>query len=159
MPAFLADCKGTYGWAIITLTSNGKNMKLIIWLPAVIFFLPLPACQRIRHKAGTARQTLAAQKAAVTDKVIPRFDAYQPDTKFNKARFEEFFGFAPTPDVTGIYCYADRLGIDSKFQFAFSCDTATRARIIRYLALSPVAAPDNTSSGLWQSFPWWAAPK
>lgn len=102
------------------------------------------SCHRI-HRKGSE----------LADKIIAHFDPYHPDTHFNKKRFEDFFGFAPTPDVKDLYCYADEMGIDHKYQFSFRCDTATKSKIIHHLQLVRQAQPDNYSSGIWHPYPWW----
>ncbi|MEO6549292.1 MAG: hypothetical protein ABIN94_14920 [Ferruginibacter sp.] len=102
---------------------------------------------------------MSEKKNALVDKVIPTFDSFKPDTKFNKKRFEEFFGFAPTPDVKEIFCFGDQVGIDSKFLFSFKCDTSTKNKIVTNLHLTQADKPDNFSNGLWQSFLWWDSAK
>jgi hypothetical protein len=134
-------------------------MRLIICISFVVFSLGLVSCDRMQNKghavAIQAKGKLLAKRDAAVDKLIPTFDSYKPDTKYNRKRFTDFFGFVPTNDVSDLYCYNDQIGIDSKFQFSFKCDTATKARIIKYLELSPERMPNNSSSGLWTSFKWW----
>jgi hypothetical protein len=117
------------------------------------------SCDRVTQKGkqvvNRAKLTLREQKADLGDKVIANYDAYKPDTRFNKKRFQEFFGFAPTADVKEIYCHADEMGIDHDYQFSFSCDTGTVVKIAGSLKLTKASKPDNFSSGLWHSFPWW----
>ena len=105
------------------------------------------------------KEKISEKKNEAVDKVVPTFDSYNPDTKFNKKRFEEFFDFAPTSDVKNIYCFDDQIGIDSKFIFSFKCDDSTKNRIVKHLNLTKSNKPDNYSSGLWQSFPWWDSAK
>lgn len=102
-----------------------------------------------------AKVTLAEKKANIADRIIARYDAYNPDTRFNKKRFHEHFGFAPTKDVSEIYCHADEMGIDHDYQFSFTCDTSTVTRIISNLRLTQASKPDDLGSGLWHSYPWW----
>ncbi|HYH16000.1 MAG TPA: hypothetical protein VD794_12300, partial [Flavisolibacter sp.] len=117
------------------------------------------SCNQLKRKGEavveTTKQTVAEKKADLGDKIIARSDAYEPDTRYNRKRFAEFFGFAPTADVKNLYCYADEMGIDHKYQFAFNCDTVTVNRITSQLQLKKQNKPDNFSSGLWHSFPWW----
>ena len=124
-----------------------------------LLVIGLLSCHRIRHKGDEAlkwtRQALAEKKANARDKIIPHFDAFQPDTKFNKKRFEEFFHFYPSPDVKDLYCFGDMIGIDQDFQFAFNCDRATVNKIVSNLGLIKQSFPDESSSGLWHCFPWW----
>ena len=117
------------------------------------------SCHGIRRKGdevvNRAKQILAEKKADLSDKIIAHFNAFEPDTKFNKKRFEEFFGFYPTDDVKNLYCYADEIGIDHSYQFSFNCDTSAESKIIRNLGLVKQKLPDNFSCNLWRNFPWW----
>lgn len=132
-------------------------------LPALLltclFSLSTLSCNRIKRKGEEVvkqtRQSVAEKKADLEDKLIARFDAHQPDTKFNKKRFSEFFGFHPTEDVNNLYCHADEMGIDHDYQFAFNCDTATVSKIVSSLKLKKKDQPDNFSSGLWHNYQWW----
>jgi hypothetical protein len=121
------------------------------------------SCNRIRRKGqemiDRAGAKISQHKETAVDKVIPYFDSNKPDTRFNKLRFEEFFGFPPTPDVKNIYCYGDRMGIDAKFMFSFQCDTTTRNRIVTQLKLQESKRPNNFSSGSWPAFYWWDSEK
>ncbi|RYE58250.1 MAG: hypothetical protein EOP48_03955 [Sphingobacteriales bacterium] len=138
-------------------------MRLNIYILVTAFFVGIISCDRIKRKSKTvtrkAQDHLEAKRDAAIDKLIPTFDSYNPDTKYNKKRFSEFFGMAPSKDVSNIYCYNDQMGIDSKFQFAFRCDTTTRSRIVEFLGLSPERMPDNSSRGLWTTFKWWDSSK
>jgi hypothetical protein len=117
------------------------------------------SCNRIKRKGEAVveatKQTVAEKKADLSDKIIAHFDAYEPDTKYNKKRFAEFFGFFPTEDVTNLYCHADEIGIDHDYQFAFNCDTTTINKIVSNLKLTKKDQPDNFSSGLWHNYQWW----
>ncbi len=125
--------------------------------------LTLFSCDKVKRKGyqvvDKTKTTLSKKKDDIGDKIIARFDAYEPDTKFNKKRFSEFFGFYPTQDVKNIYCHADELGIDHDYQFAFNCDTRTLKKIVSHLNLTKTEQPDNFSSGLWHNFPWWDSTK
>jgi hypothetical protein len=140
-------------------------------IPIVLFlFIAMTACDRVKRKGKQAvdwtsarvqekRSALHEKKENLGDKIIARFDSDQPDTRFNKKRFSEFFGFQPTADVKDLYCYGDGLGIDSKYQFSFSSNTVTIDTIVSRLQLTKKEAPDNISRGLWTSFPWWDSAK
>ncbi|HVU96041.1 MAG TPA: hypothetical protein VHE34_12490 [Puia sp.] len=121
------------------------------------------SCHHLTNKgkevAKWTKQTLAENKSNLGDKILPHFDDDHPDTKFNKRRFEEFFGFYPPEDVKNLYCFNDEIGIDADFQFAFNCDTPTVNRIVQHLKLKKQMQPDNYSSGLWHRFPWWDSAK
>ncbi len=126
------------------------------------FFLALISCHRIKkesHKVvDKAKQEIAEKKSELSDKIIAHYDAYHPDTKFNKKRFSEFFMFNPTSDVKNIYCYADEMGIDHDYQFSFNCDTNTMNKIIFNLKLKQRII-DNNGNGFWHKFPWWDSSK
>ena len=129
----------------------------------IAFGLTLFSCERIKRKGhevvDKTKEKIIEKKIEAVDKVILTFDSYNPDTKSNKKRFEEFFGFAPTSDVKNIYSFDDQIGIDSKFMFSFNCNDTTKNRIVKHLNLTKSNKPNNYSSGLWQSFPWWDSTK
>lgn len=132
-----------------------------------LLILIVVSCNRIKNKGGQLVDTATAAgkelmdtatvagkeyaKDAV-DKVIPRFDAYTPDTKYNKERFKDFIKVDLTPDVKNIYCYDEAIGIDASYQFAFNCDTSTARKIIEahQLKRDPVK-----KYGIYREFEWW----
>ena len=138
-------------------------MRPSFYISTIAFILLVAACDRIKRKGDQVvdktKDEVIKNKNAAVDKIIPTFDSYTADTKYNKKRFTEFFGFAPTPDVTDIYCYNDQIGIDSKFQFSFKCDSTTKSRIVKDLNLTQAQKPDNFSRGVWRSFQWWDSAK
>jgi hypothetical protein len=138
-------------------------MRLSIYILATCIGVGIISCGKIKDKSKAVtrkvQDRLEAKRDAAIDKLIPTFDSYNPDTKYNKKRFTDFFGKAPTSDVSNIYCYNDQVGIDSKFQFSFRCDTTTRSRIIKFLGLSSESKPNNSSRGLWTTFKWWDSSK
>lgn len=121
------------------------------------------SCDRIKNRGhfvlDKTKSHIRSGRDAAIDNVFPIFDSYQPDTKFNKKRFYDFFGFAPTPDVKNIYCFNDQIGIDSKFLFSFTCNENSVFSIVRHLNLTKSDKPDNSSIGLWQRFSWWDSTK
>jgi hypothetical protein len=137
-----------------------KSAKLLLLICLVLM---APSCDKIKKKSHDAinktKEKIKDKKDALIDQVIPSFDSDNPDTKFNKKRFKEFFGFAPTPDVREIYCFDDQIGIDSKFIFSFKCSNATKNKIVQHLNLIETAEPDNFSEGLWENFSWWDSAK
>jgi len=149
----------------LTMQPFFSNMLKLskITVPTLVLLLLTFSCDRIKRKgkqtANNAKEKIVNKKDDLADKIIPRFDSDAPDTKFNKKRFSEFFHFEPTPDVRNIYCYADQMGIDSKFFFSFNCDTTTLNRIINELHLIHRDQPDLFGRGLWQNFPWWDSAK
>lgn len=95
-------------------------------------------------------------KAAVNE-VIPMFDAYTPDTKYNKERYTEFILDTLTPDVKNIYCFGDAMGIDANYQFSFNCNATTAQKIIKAHELK--ADSTNTMYGFRDDFEWWDTEK
>lgn len=133
--------------------------KPSIYLLIFLFYTVTSGCDSIRRKtkqvADKAGNKVAEKKEDLFDKLIPRFDAYTPDTKYNRKRFRQFFGIEPTPDVKDLYCHADEFGIDHSYQFSFSCDTSTITKINTRLNLTKAEQPETYSSGLWHNFSWW----
>ena len=93
-------------------------------------------------------------KEDISDKIIAKFDAETPDTRFNKKRFQQFFGFKPTPDTHEIYCHSDQLGIDASYYFSFKCSPETVDKIISHLDLK-VGADVVGLSGFNVPYAWW----
>ncbi len=134
-------------------------MKKTIFLTAA-FCWALASCDRVKNKGRQIvvkiKQEIRNNAAEAGDKIIPRFDDTKPDTKFNKQRFQDFFGFYPTADVKNIYAHSDELGIDASYYFAFECADSTVTKIKKSLFLSA----DTTGTGFsgWlNSSPtfWW----
>lgn len=117
------------------------------------------ACNTIENKGkevlDKTSNKLSEKKEQLVDKVVKHFDAHTPDTKWNKLRFQEFFGFTPPEDVKEIYCAADEMGINQKYAFSFVCNSDTLQSIIKHLKLTPTEKPDNSSEGLQPDFSWW----
>jgi hypothetical protein len=115
--------------------------KLLLW--TAFTSLALISCERIKRKSDD-----------ISDKVVAKFDPIHPDTKFNKKRFAEFFGFSPTRDVTSLYCYSDELGIDASYYFSFTCSETTLQKIKDNLKLTN----DSTLTelgGFDLNYHWW----
>lgn len=78
-----------------------KLLKTHILIFTVI--LTLFSCDKVKRKGyqtvDKAKVALSKKKDDIGDKIVARFDANEPDTRFNKKRFSEFFGFYPTQDV------------------------------------------------------------
>ncbi len=109
----------------------------------VLITFTLFSCERIKRK-----------KDDISDKVFAKFDPVNPDTRFNKKRFTEFFGFTPTSDITNLYCYSDRLGIDAAYYFAFKCNETTLMKIKEDLGLS-IDSSAIGLSGFDLNYEWW----
>ncbi|TNE54263.1 MAG: hypothetical protein EP338_08220 [Bacteroidetes bacterium] len=90
------------------------------------------------------------------DKLFPKFDSAQADTENNRKRFKEFIQVDLTPDIHGIYCFDDRMGIDSDFSFAFYCNYETSRKIIeKHHLKADTSENSRVSKGLQHDFPWW----
>jgi hypothetical protein len=116
-------------------------LKILLW--TIFTTSALISCERIKRKSDD-----------LSDKVVAEFDPIHPDTRFNKKRFTEFFGFSPTQDVTNLYCYSDELGIDASYYFSFKCNETTLQKITEDLKLTN----DLTSVGLGGfdlNYDWW----
>jgi hypothetical protein len=131
-----------------------KTVSIFI---SLTIFVGTFSCQRIKDEgkqiAEKAKDKVVEKQENIRDKIIPYYNATTPDTRFNKKRFQERFGFYPTPDVKEIYCYADALGIDAKFQYSFKCEPLTFNRIIKEEGL----AKDTSKNSLYiaNEFAWW----
>jgi hypothetical protein len=138
--------------------STMLKIKTIILLTSG-FCLTIASCDRVRSKGhqivAKTKQEIRNKADAVGDKIISRFDDTKPDTKFNKQRFQEFFGFYPTPDVKNIYAHSDELGIDASYYFAFECADSTVEKIKRSLSLSVDTTGMGFSGGLNLSPTFW----
>jgi len=119
-----------------------KQMKYLIYI-LIILTLTFYSCNRIKNKSKD-----------LIDNVFPHFDAYKPDTKFNKKRFKDFLQVELTDDIKNIYCFGDAIGIDAYYLFSFNCDTATVRKIIEkhQFKLDTIA---NRTFGFQDDFEWW----
>jgi hypothetical protein len=121
--------------------------------------LLLPACNKIKSKtqelADKTEQKVKDKSKDLPNQIIPHFDAYTPDTKFNKERFKDFLQVELTPDVKNIYCFDDAIGIDADYQFSFNCDSSTARRIIEKHNLSLDKETTDYAFGMQNDFPWW----
>lgn len=87
-----------------------------------------------------------------------RYDAKKPDTGENRRGFARVTGINPDSDVTKIYFYADEMGPDPLYCFAFQTSQKTVQNILEKFQLKE---SENTE---WQEpFPvpddlfWWDA--
>lgn len=117
------------------------------------------SCDRMKNRGkklvADTKQELSDRKERLSDQLTHPFHSDIPDSKSNKRRFREFFGFEPDSAVRSIYAFGDGLGIDSKYQFSFHCDTVTRNRIVNHLGLEKDGKPDHFGQNLMMDFPWW----
>ncbi|MBC6607335.1 hypothetical protein H8B13_10940 [Hymenobacter sp. BT188] len=96
---------------------------LLIYLSTSLLFLS--SCGRLQGYSSLLWRRL-------TDKVIRHYDANQPDTEFNKKRFQEHFGISASAGASNIYAYSDEMGIDHSYQLSFTSDSALITAIIRH---------------------------
>jgi hypothetical protein len=134
-------------------------MKLTFYISTTVFILTLVSCDRIRNKgqelADKSEKKLNTKSNDIVDKVIPRFDAYQPDTKYNKERFKDFLQVDLTEDIKNIYCFDDVIGIDADYMFSFNCKTTTAKKIIDKHKLKLDKETTDYAFGLQNDFDWW----
>jgi hypothetical protein len=127
--------------------------------PLLLVVLVVAGCTQLQSKskeiARKTQQKFATKKDELVDKLHPHFDAYHPDTPFNRKRFHEFLKIPLTDDVHSIYCFADEMGIDADYQFAFKCSPATVQRLVKKLQLKPGSPYFDDISSLQTEFEWW----
>lgn len=135
------------------------TMKQTIYISTIIFALIIVSCDRIRNKgqelADKTEKKVKDKSKDLVDKVVPHFDAYKPDTKFNKERFKDFLKVDLTPDIKNIYCFGDAIGIDADYMFSFNCDTTTARKIIEKHQLKLDKETTDYAFGLQHDFDWW----
>lgn len=134
-------------------------MKQLINISTIIFVLTIVSCDRIKNKgqelADKTEEKVKDKSKDLVDKVVPHFDAYKPDTKFNKERFKDFLKVDLTPDIKNIYCFDDAIGIDADYMFSFNCDTTTSRKIIEKHQLKLDKETTDYAFGLQHDFDWW----
>jgi hypothetical protein len=137
-----------------------KHLTHLTPILFLLFLLTSLSCGRIREKSSRAvslaKARIITKKDAMVDKVFTRFDAHTPDTKANKKRFQEFFGFEPGADVKNLYCLNETFSMDAGYYFAFTCDDSTRHKIVDFLALRPDKTNMGFGGGLFSNpTNWW----
>jgi len=120
----------------------------------------LLSCGRIRNEGHAvvdrAKNAVKAKESKLLDKIASHFDYYTPDTKANKQRFREYFGFYPGADVKNLYIYNDDMFLDATYYFGFTCADSTRQKLVDSLQLHPDRKNMSFGGGLFSSpFPWW----
>jgi hypothetical protein len=135
------------------------TLKQTIYISTIIFALTIVSCDRIKNKgqelADKTEEKVKDKSKDLVDKVVPNFDAYKPDTKFNKERFKDFLKVDLTPDIKNIYCFDDAIGIDADYMFSFNCDTTTARKIIEKHQLRLDKETTDYAFGLQHDFEWW----
>jgi len=132
-------------------------MRLI---PIIGTFFLLVSCGGIRQKGHEvitmAKTRVEAKKTGLLEKIQPDFNAYTPDTKANKKRFREFFGFTPGPDVSSLYCLNDDMFLAATYYFAFRCQDSTSKKIIDTKHLRQITDLRYFGGGMFLApLPWW----
>jgi hypothetical protein len=134
-------------------------LKPLFCILILISTLIVVSCDRIKNKgqelADKTEEKIKDKSEDLVDNVIPHFDAYKPDTKFNKERFQEFLQIELTSDVKNIYCFGDAIGIDADYQFGFNCDPATAQRIMVKHQLQPDNTTTDYAFGIQNDYAWW----
>ncbi len=135
------------------------TMKQTIYISTIIFALTIVSCDRIKNKgqelADKTEEKVKDKSKDLVDKVVPHFDAYKPDTKFNKERFTDFLKVDLSPDIKNIYCFDDAIGIDADYMFSFNCDSTTARKIIEKHQLKLDKETSDYAFGLQHDFDWW----
>jgi hypothetical protein len=141
------------------MTDMTMTMKQTIYISTIILVLIIVSCDRIKNKgqelAYKTEKKVKDKSKDLVDKVVPHFDAYKSDTKFNKERFKDFLKVDLTPDIKNIYCFDDRIGIDADYMFSFNCDTTTARKIIEKHQLKIDKETTDYAFGLQHDFDWW----
>jgi len=136
-----------------------KTMKHTFYILTIIFTLIILSCDRIKNKgqklAGKTEEKVKDKSKDLVDKLVPRFDAYKADTKFNKKRFNDFLQVNLTEDIKNIYCFEDVIGIDADYMFSFNCDSITENKIIEKHKLKLDKTTTDYAFGLQNDFEWW----
>lgn len=134
-------------------------MKHIFWILSLLIPLLMYSCGRISNKGRElydgAKHMAKDQAKATIDKVVPQFDPYIADSKFNRRRFEDYLQLKPGDSARNIYAYGDFLGIDYHVMLAFECDPSFAQKIIRTNELVLSAETDRKNLSYGTSFDWW----
>lgn len=121
------------------------------------------SCHKMRREAhgmvSKTKEKIKDKAENTVDKVLPTFDAYKPDTKFNKRRFKEFLEIDPSEDVKNIYCFDDAIGIDADYEFAFECKESTINKIVKKLNLAKTVKDSAKGISFGPNLPWWDTAK
>ena len=84
-------------------------MKQTFYILTIILACTIVSCHKIKNKGQKltekAEEKVKGKSKDLFNKVIPHFDAYKPDTKFNKERFKDFLKVDLTSDIKNIYCF------------------------------------------------------
>jgi len=130
-------------------------MKQVVSLCLISLVLITGSCARAKLKGEELVNQTKEKSAELVDKVVPHFDADEPDTKFNLKRFDDFINVERTPDIKNIYCFDDAIGIDADYQFSFNCNSATAERIIKKHQLELNKITTDYAFGFQNDFKWW----
>jgi hypothetical protein len=137
-----------------------KTQKLNVFkVIALMLICFIVSCKRIETKGGeiahSVKTKIQDKTQRLSDKIAPRFDSDIADTEANKARFKDFLKVELTQNVKNVYCFADAVGIDADYMFAFQCDTNTVHKIIQANNLKPDTANLDNMFSLQHDFDWW----
>lgn len=134
-------------------------MKQAFFILTIFAALTIVSCDSIRNKGkefiDKTEENVKDRSEDLADKVVPHFDAYMADTRFNKERFNDFLKVDLTADIKNIYCFDDAIGIDADYMFSFNCDTITARKIIERHQLKHDKETTDYAFGLQHDFDWW----
>jgi hypothetical protein len=134
-------------------------MKQAFYILTIMYYLTIVSCDSIQNKGkeivNKTEEKVKAKSEELANKVVPQFDAYNADTKFNKERFKDFLQIELSSDVKNIYCFDDAIGIDADYMFSFNCFETTAKKIIEKHQLKLDKTITDYAFGLQHDFDWW----
>ena len=130
-------------------------MRLLISLIAICLTLSVASCDEVRRKKNAVVNRVRIKVNDKVDAFFPNFDHTTPNTRYNRKRFTEFFGFIPPHEIDSLYTYADEFGIDASYYIAFKCNAQTYQMIIDSLQLLPDTTNMTFGGGFNLPYAWW----
>lgn len=128
----------------------------------IIPFILFSSCGRLKNEtenmAERSKEIISSKANTVEDKIIRHFDPYEPDSKWNRKRFLEFFGLTPEGNATHIYSYSDEIGADHTYAFSFVCSQDIVDSITKKLQLKIGSKPEVLTAEV-PDFQWWPKEK
>ena len=131
-------------------------MKQLIHISTVfILIIGLISCNRVKNKVENINKKAKEKTLKVIEKIHPSFDHDKADTENNKKRFKDFIKVETSQDIKNIFCFADEIGIDSDYMFAFNCNETTSAKIIELHHLTIDTINLDNGFAMQHNFEWW----
>lgn len=129
----------------------------------LILAVGIISCEQIKNKSEQLADKVKEKTEVefrkkvqkVVDKVYPPFDHDKPNTENNKKRFKDFLKIKITPDIKGIYCFDDAIGIDADYMFVFYCNSISSKQIIKTHNIKIDSINANNGFALQSDFEWW----